>query len=1058
MPRTPLHALTWFHDDGLYALSTRDHVEQRFRPTDEEAWQAWLRAVTSFAFHGASGSLNVYLEARARGGRYWYAYHTAGDRTRKCYLGRTVRVSFARLEEVACALAGGPGPAPHAPTQTEREAESGSRVALSNASREAEVPVTLPATKFAPPRLPIALVGRDRLLADLDVALSTPLTLLSASAGWGKTTLLAAWARKHPHQIAWLSLDALDKDLARFWIAVIVALRACVPNVGTTALAMLRSPQPPPITAVVTVLLNEFADAGEQGAPIVLLLDDYQLVGEQAIHESLLFYLEHLPASVHLLIASRVDPDLPLARLRARGQLTEIRAADLRFTREDVGIFLGQVLGFPLAEDEVLALERRTEGWVAGLQIAALSLRKQEDRLAWLANFAGSHRYLLDYVQDEILAPQSLTIRRFLLQVAVLTRMNAALCQAVTGEPASQEILEALERANLFVIPLDEQRQWYRLHDLFREALLAQMQASEPELLPHAHRRAAQWYAAHDEMPEAIAHALAANDYPLAASLIERAAPRLWLSGEAQTVHTWLRALPDDIFVRHARLVLDADLRLLESLHATADAPYSRARIHVEETLARVEDGLHGQEGPPLPEVEVALIRRRLRLLRALIEARTLLPRGDTALLSQFAEEIEALSEHEEVRWQMVWVSILFWRTLSIRREGARLIPRLLDVKRRAVQASEYLATIHAMLWLAFAYWQAGRLHLAERECQDALVYVRRLGVHTSMTGYLHLQLGDIYYAWNRLDRAADALEASLRVARTWQQSDLLLWGNVTLARVALAQGRPSAADQSLQEAEAVVQRERFMDDGPTVAAGRAWYWLATGDLARATHWWARTAFDPHAWVPRHAEALLTQVRMSLSRRQYPAAREALERFATQLDRPDDIPIAIEFLILDLVTLHHEGMSAQAREVAARLFAMTEPEGWLRAYLDAGAPMERALKAFLDAPDDETPGAPALPRAYISRLLTAFAQEKQDVRSPAPHGVAAASPALIEPLTRREREVLRHLTDGASNQEIAAALAISLTTVKKHVSNLLGKLGAQSRTQAIARARDASLL
>ena len=257
-----------------------------------------------------------------------------------------------------------------------------------------------------------------------------------------------------------------------------------MPDVGTTALAMVRSPQPPPITAVVTALLNDLAESSEQGAPVVLLLDDYHLIGEQAIHESLLFFLEHLPAYLHLLISSRVDPDLPLARLRARGQLTEIRAADLRFTRADVGIFLGQVLGFPLAEDEVLALERRTEGWVAGLQIAALSLRKQGDRLAWLARFTGSHRYLLDYVQDEILAPQPLTIQRFLLQVAVLTRMNAALCQAVTGEPASQEILEALERANLFVIPLDEQRHWYRLHDLFREALLAQMHASEPELLP----------------------------------------------------------------------------------------------------------------------------------------------------------------------------------------------------------------------------------------------------------------------------------------------------------------------------------------------------------------------------------------------------------------------------------------------------------------------------------------------------------------------------------------------------------------------------------------------
>jgi LuxR family maltose regulon positive regulatory protein len=1057
MPRTPLHALTWFHDDGLYALSIQGHVEQRFRPTNEEAWQAWLRTVTSFAFHGASGSLNVYLEARARGGRYWYAYHTAGGRTRKRYLGRPASVSFARLEEVAQALASGPKPAPLTPTHTEREAESGSRVTLSDASREAEAPITLPATKLAPPRLPIALVGRDHVLADLNVALSTPLTLLSASAGWGKTTLLAAWARTHPHQIAWLSLDALDDDLTRFWIAVFAALHTCVPDVGTTALAMLRSPQPPPINAVVTALLNELAAVGEQGAPIVLLLDDYQLIEEQAIHESLLFFLEHLPAYMHLLISSRVDPDLPLARLRARGQLTEIRAADLRFTCEDVGIFLRQVLGFPLADDEVLALERRTEGWVAGLQIAALSLRKQKDRSAWLASFTGSHRYLLDYVQDEILAPQPPSIRRFLLQVAVLTRMNAALCEAVTGDPASQEILEALERANLFVIPLDEQRQWYRLHDLFREALLAQLHASEPELLPHAHRRAAQWYAAHGEMREAITHALAARDYPLAVSLVERAAPGLWLSGEAQTVHTWLHALPDDVVTRHARLALDAALRLLESLHMVAGAPYSRTRIAVEQTLARVEEGLRLGGEPALPEAEQAVIRRRLRLLRALIETRAMLIRNDIEGLRLLAAEIAASSEREEVRWQMIWFAITFWLTSTIRREGASLIPQLLDLKRQAMQTGEDLAAIRAMTWLALAYVEAGRLHLAERECQDALAVTERAAVHTAMTGYLYFSLAIISFAWNRLEEASSAAQGLLQIAHTWQQTDLLLFGNAYLARLALAGGDPAAADQALQQAEEVIQREHYTSFVSAIALRvvRVSYWLETGDLAQAARWSVQTAFDPSTWMP---DALLTQVRVSLARRQYPEALAMLEHFEAQLDRPVNGWITVPYLALRVVALHHTGRRAEARAVAARLFSMTEPEGWLRAYLDVGAPMERALKAFRDAPPGDTPDAPALPRASIARLLAAFEQGKHDVWSPAPHGVAAASPALIEPLTRREREVLRHLADGASNQEIAAALAISLTTVKKHVSNLLGKLGVHSRTQAIARAREAFLL
>jgi len=326
MPRVALHALTWSGDDGRYGLSSGGHAEWRFRPGDEgvwqawQAWQAWLHGVTSFAFRGASGSLNVCQEARPRGGRYWYAYHTAG------------------LEETAAALTGGPRSAPSAPADADQadadqadadqgaDTDRGSDAALSDASRGADAGVMLLSTKISPPRPPLALVGRERLLAALNAALSTPLTLLSASAGWGKTTLLAAWAREHPCRVAWLSLDALDDDPARFWIAVIAALRARVPGVGAVALALLRSPQPPPLSAIVTALLNDLDGAGEQAAPLLLILDDYQEIAEPAIHESLRFCLEHLPARLRLLISSRVDPDLPLPRLRARGQVVEFLA------------------------------------------------------------------------------------------------------------------------------------------------------------------------------------------------------------------------------------------------------------------------------------------------------------------------------------------------------------------------------------------------------------------------------------------------------------------------------------------------------------------------------------------------------------------------------------------------------------------------------------------------------------------------------------------------------------------------------------------------------------
>jgi LuxR family transcriptional regulator, maltose regulon positive regulatory protein len=558
MPRRPLHALIWSREYHLYELYTQGQLEQRFRPGDEAAWLTWLDQATSFAFQGQASNLNVYHEARPRGGQYWYAYHTIGTRARKRYLGRTANVSFARLEETAQTLARESVPplltASHTPHGIEQQ--------------------WLLSTKLSAPRLPNQPVERERLLVELDGALSTALTLLTASAGWGKTTLLASWASQHAQQVAWLSLDSLDNDPVRFWAAVIAALRTRVTGIGALALGMLHSPQPPPFSALLITLLNDLAEVGESTGPLVLLLDDYQVIDHPIIHETLAFWVEHLPAHVHLLLASRMDPDLPLPRWRARGLLLEMRTDEVRFLPEEAALFLRQTMGLSLAEAEVAALVTRTEGWVAGLQLAALSLRQQPDRAAWIATFSGSHRYVLDYVQEEVLQHLPLPMQRFLWQVAVLTRMNAALCQAVTGEPASQEMLEALERENLFVVPLDEQRRWYRLHDLFRESLLTLVQASQPDLLPHVHQRAAQWYEAQGELREAIVHALSASDFLDAARLLERAAPSLWLNGEAQAVLTWLAALPDAVLFSHARLALDAVRHWMESMLVLVQASY----------------------------------------------------------------------------------------------------------------------------------------------------------------------------------------------------------------------------------------------------------------------------------------------------------------------------------------------------------------------------------------------------------------------------------------------------------------------------------------------------
>ncbi len=680
----------------------------------------------------------------------------------------------------------------------------------------------------------------------------------------------------------------------------------------------------------------------------------------------------------------------------------------------------------------------------------------------------------MDYVQEEILERQPLRVQRFLLQTAVLRRMNAALCAALTLDTTSQAMLELLERNNLFVVPLDDDRQWYRMHDLFREVLLARLQATEPELVPVLHQRAAHWFAAQGDLREAIAHALAATDFSCAAELIEREAAQLWLSGEAQTVHTWIQALPDVVVRQHARLALNTALRLSECMYATVSAAYARTQAQVEQTIARVEAMLQRQQEPTvrseaeetlsaLPESEVALLQRRIRLLRALIASRAILARGDAARMRLLAQETAELAEPEELSWKLIALWITFWLTEALQREGALLIPRLLEAKQQVIEAGDHLATVRVMRWLAIAYWRAGRLRLLQQECLEALALVEQFGQHTAREGYLHFYLASTYYAWNRLEGAAGSLQQMLRIAQAWQQADLLIVGDLFLAQLSLARGDLATAEPALQQAEELVQQERFVIHSSWVVAVRVQYWLATGDLDAANNWAEHVVFSPQTGDSNRQLEFLMLIRVYLAQQQYKRALEALERFSIHLDRPGDSQTTIGFLALQVVALHQAGQNEQARAVAARLLALTEPEGYIRAYLEEGEPMKQVLQSLLGASRDQENGLPPASVAFVAKLVAAFPEglEARDLRLADLLPAASRKPqasTLVEPLTRREQEVLHLLVGGASNQEIAAELVISLATVKKHVSNLLGKLGVASRTQAIARARDWSHL
>ncbi len=1098
MPKLSPHALIWSEEQQHYELRVHGQSEQHFRPEDEAAFSLWLSEHSAFAFVGRAGRLSLLKEARSRGAGYWYAYSTLSthaQHARKRYLGHTARVTLARLEEAAQSLGHEASPTPLRTPQemvvssTLREKTAPESTEPDMVSHERQRRVLL-SIKLSPLRLPVSLVVRERLLRELDQIRSHPLTLVSASAGSGKTTLLSAWVSlfsgSHTHEetaqedrpaFAWLSLDALDNDPSLFWASVIAALRTCLSTIGETTLALLHAPQSPPLSTMLEVLLNELLAAGRE---VVLVLDDFHVIEDEEIHETLGFFLDHLPSTVHLVLATRIDPEFPLSRLRVHGQLLEIRDRDLRFTQAETASFLTQSMGLSLSEEDITTLERRTEGWIAGLQLAALSMRKHEDLSSFVKNFAGSHRFVLDYVQQDILVRLPDPLQDFLLQTAILTRLHASLCQAITLLPTqerSQEMLEALERANLFVVPLDDQRQWYRFHDLFREALRARLQASQPDIVPLLHLRAARWYEAAGELREAITHALAASDYPYAATLMEQAALPLWLSGEGRTVQNWVFALPDLVLAVHTRLALDAALRLINMVNLSNETQYTSLHAQIEHTYTRMDGILRRKRELALSQAEAVMIERRLRLLRALIEARSLLKRGNKEGLYSLSQEIEVLSQDEDVNWNIIPLTLTFWLQVYLQGEGATLIPRLRLMKQSLIAAGDHLVTIRVRTMLAHVFTQAAQWHQAQQECLETLALIERSGMHTIWSGYLSYNLLILSYALNRLEESADWLQRLQRSAQDWQQVELLVRREVCCARLALARGDLASTHRALHQLEVLVEQEGYAYHAPWVIVLRIRVWLAEGNLVRASEWASQTMFSPERWNPMRKEEFLMLVHVHLVQQQYAQASDLLSRFSNYLDLPGDIRTTCEFLALQVVALHFTGKREEALRVVARLLALTEPEESMRVYLDIGEPMKQILQTWLRTAPQRRDEARQLEdiafRSSVSRLLAAFEQEEVRVagRVPSVGGVVASRQEIqqesaptdvwrpgVEHLSRQEQRVLRLLVAGHTYTEMAEALIVSPNTVKTQVSAIYRKLGVSRRANAIAVAEQLHLL
>ncbi len=891
-------------------------------------------------------------------------------------------------------------------------------------------------TKFTIPPVRSTLVQRLRLLDILDQSCSVPLTLLSASAGFGKTTLLSAWASQSTRQVAWVTLDDQDNDPTCFWGYVITALRKAGSSVGEATLVMLHSPQSVKLPVALTALINELAALAQDTA---LVLDDYHLIRESALHESLQFVLDHLPACLHLLLASRSDPPLALARLRAKGQVVEIREPELRLRGEEAARFLTEVMDLSLSEEEIGRLEQRTEGWIVGLQLAALALRRHPDVSAFLQAFTGSHRLILDYVHEEILEPLPKDQHRFLLQTSVLERMNADVCQRLSGEPASQQMLESLERAHLFLIPLDEERRWYRLHPLFREVLLARLQAREPEQVAHLHREAATWYATHGLLHEAIQHALEANDFESAAGLMERwILPQHWRN-EYHLLRRWAAQFPQAVL--HARPELSFT-------YATAVVLTSPRGPRI---LQRVEALLHqAEEGFRASGDQAGL--------GAALVARAVLTGQQGAFAQAFALARQALDvlPEDESQWRGHALCLVgmeaalageLTRAQALLRHGLALYER----------AETLPGTQFALAELGDICLDRGELHLAARSFRQALASSEEQRGLSQLQ--LTLQTGEretyyermarygmaqIAYEWNDLNAAERELGEALAGPSEWRHvltGGVLLQVRLLLARGAAEQAREVLADLAVQASRPEVLRE--------IQLCQAYLALSVGDLVTAQRWAASAAPEsaPLALTRREEEALLL-ARVRLAEGQVQEALSVLAHWRQEARTSERQHSALHILVLEALAYQASGAVPQARETLLQVLTLARPEGYQRLFLDEGQAIASLLQTLVPDLREEALAA------YVRTLLRASRSAPAKPEA-LPEGLASVLPA---PLTPQERRVLQLLAEGASNQEIANQLVVSLATAKKHVANILSKLGAENRTQAIARARALSLL
>lgn len=1046
MPKKNAWRMCWSAELALYECWQQRGQGNSIAADDQQALQNWLSGVTSFAFSGQAGICTLRLERSPQGHGYWYAYRRDGKHVHKKYAGKSEDVTIKRLEQVAFLLT----------TTCAEPSATTQRISTQSFNEPTQQDDPFLEAKLRIPSAPLHVLPRPQLLTRLQNALVRPLTVISAPAGSGKSTLVSSWlAQQKAIRAGWITLEQDDNEPGRLWRLLFTAFERLCPGTGEGPLTLLKTRRQPRSERMLIVLLNQLETRKQE---MVLVLDDFHSISDATLLHELTFLLERIPRHVHVMLSTRNDPPMSLARLRVNEQLLELRGTDLNFTLEETRAFLHRKGKRALSSEEIETLFARTEGWIAGLQLVAILLRERETSSDLMEVLKGGHRNITDYLVQEVLNQLPEPFQQFLFSTSILERLQGKLCEAVSGQADGQATLHRLEQANLFLIPLDDRRQWYRYHHLFAQMLRQQLVQKEPELIPILHRRAMHWFAKQGMIAEAIGHAREIGDVAMIATLTETTGIHMVMQNKVASLMPWVNLLPRDMLLTHPVLFVYVcwDMITINRYPTAVNMLQEYAHFHHLPSLATEDvDALEQTLCAHLLAERMAQTSVDERIREDTVE-RFLHLYGTLAVLRdnrvEFCEELSRRADKYVQRFDkgdrgLSWLLALW--------EG--------DVYRAIKQLEETLSAMLANTYnvLGFSLFSTlthlltltGQLYKTERLAQR-IMQVKPTPTLRLQQGPACVALGTLAYEWNRLEEADIYLQKGITLCRQFDNAESLLNGLYWLVKLRLLQGDENGASALIRENEAVLRSlgEESVDLNRALMAWRAKVALAWGDTKSARRWIQEVEVEMPLTLPFNPileECYLLQARILLCAERWSEVEPLLSLLAMAAESQQRRGSLLKIQIYQVLLSQAQGEQEQALSRLACVLKEGEEEGCLRILLDEGATM-LTLLTELQRSRATTKGSihKGFSLPYLNQLLLLLNKEIEERKRR-----GKKEQLLIEPLSKRERDVLQLMSEGKSNYEIAQHLVIAVSTVKTHLNTIYGKLQVQSRTQALVRAR-----